>query len=713
MPVDLPGFDMLDQDSGPPESVDEEPTEFQIDAIPTASVVDSPADSAELDHITFPLAAADMEHSWTVVEHVQPDDPLAEEIVGEPTAEEEVADEPPAAAPIVEFVPPTIEQTEELADSEGVKELDVFQDMATVSDDEVVAQLPHRVPPFSKLVGFDSMMTGAKSALTGTHHQKPKAKPAVTVTLPSSEELESDVERDRSIRDKLVPLLTYRSGMFEEHLGTFVGVAAAFVVAIAGLLFVPQMLSDDAEDPEALASSQATSDSVHLYSSADAIGTAGEASLSVSTFPPGARVYLDSDLIGVTPFQGITVAQGLQAVSIKKSDFVSVDTMLEIGGSPSLYFELEADPSTQLAYEVDVPEDSRSSVAAVEPDDRSITRNRNTYDTRETSSQAIAATADVTPERRSSPVQEVRDDVRSTGAIVVTSEPSGASVFLNDRAVGETPLTITDLAIGKARVTMQREGYVPYETELNVMPSIQTPFHAVLARMKGRIEYLSEAGAELYVDGTLIQRSTQVGSVELVDAGQRVIRLVHPRYGEWISTLNVPPDQTTPIEVDLVDHAFLAALVAGDQLFSESRYAEAIEKYNEALSFRPGAGVVQNKLGLAAKGMTESGMPSADESGVYTVVDAAPQLIGGLEALHAHVDYPEEAYNAGVQGRVYVQFVVDENGRAQDLKIAKGLPMGCNDAAMRAIQRAKFTPGLVNRLPVKSRMTLFVNFAIN
>ncbi|NNE46121.1 MAG: PEGA domain-containing protein, partial [Rhodothermales bacterium] len=377
MAVDLPVFD-TEQDSGIPVSMDEEPAEFRIDATPTDSVEDSPAESSDLDHNTFPLAAADMEHRWTVVEHVQPDEPHAEEIVAGPTAEEEVADESPVAAPIVEFVPPTIEQANELADSEAVKDLDVFQDRATVSDDEVVAQLPHSIPPLSKLVGFDSMMTGAKSALTGTHHQKSKGKPAVTVTLPSPEELEADVERERSIRDKLVPLLTYRSGMFEERLGTFVGVAAAFVVAIAGLLFVPRMFSEDTQDPAALASSQADSDSVHLHASADPMGTTGEASLSVSTFPPGARVYLDSDLVGVTPFQGITVARGLQAVSIKKSDFVSVDTMLELGGSPSLYFELEADPSTQLAYEIDVPEGSSSSVAAVEPDDRSTTRNRNT-----------------------------------------------------------------------------------------------------------------------------------------------------------------------------------------------------------------------------------------------------------------------------------------------------------------------------------------------
>ena len=105
--------------------------------------------------------------------------------------------------------------------------------------------------------------------------------------------------------------------------------------------------------------------------------------------------------------------------------------------------------------------------------------------------------------------------------------------------------------------------------------------------------------------------------------------------------------------------------------------------------------------------------PSADGSGVYSIVDTPPQLVGGLEALHANVQYPQEAYDAGVQGRVYVQFVVDENGRARDLKIAKGLPLGCNEAALRAVERARFTPGRLGGRPVKVRHTVFVNFTIN
>ncbi|MDX1741594.1 MAG: TonB family protein, partial [Rhodothermales bacterium] len=241
----------------------------------------------------------------------------------------------------------------------------------------------------------------------------------------------------------------------------------------------------------------------------------------------------------------------------------------------------------------------------------------------------------------------------------------------------------------------------------------QTPFHAVLAPMKGRVVLQTVGGADLYVDGVLVERVAPSGYTAVVDVGQRAIRLVHPQYGEWTSTVTVEIDAATPIEVDLEEVGYSSAVREADRLFEESRYDEAIESYNRALTIRPGSRAIESTIGLAAKAIAESGRPAADAAGVYAVADTPPELIGGLEELHRYVEYPEEAYNAGVQGRVYVQFVVDENGRAQNVRIAKGLPMGCNEAAIRAVERSRFRPGVVDGTPVKVRQTLFVNFTID
>lgn len=293
----------------------------------------------------------------------------------------------------------------------------------------------------------------------------------------------------------------------------------------------------------------------------------------------------------------------------------------------------------------------------------------------------------------------------------------GATVLVDGDVVGETPLTLSDIEVGRVSLSMQKEGFVPYETDLTVVRSIQTPFHAALAPVKAALFVNASPGGDLYIDGRLMRSGITPGHMEMVSVGTREVRIVHPQYGDWTRSIEVTTDGKTSVSVDMVVHGYESGIENGDRLFNESRYAEAIEEYNRALSIRPGNRSIENKIGLAAKAMAESSMPSADSrtapaDGIYSVTDTPPQLIGGLEALHANVIYPDEAYKAGTQGRVYVQFVVDENGRAQDLTIARGLPNGCNDAAIRAVKRSRFKPATVAGVPVKARHTLFVNFTI-
>ena len=62
---------------------------------------------------------------------------------------------------------------------------------------------------------------------------------------------------------------------------------------------------------------------------------------------------------------------------------------------------------------------------------------------------------------------------------------------------------------------------------------------------------------------------------------------------------------------------------------------------------------------------------------VYFVVEEMPKYPGGDQALREDiaktVKYPEEAAKKGVQGKVYVTFVVDEQGKTVDSKIARGV----------------------------------------
>ncbi|HLI56578.1 MAG TPA: TonB family protein, partial [Actinomycetota bacterium] len=74
--------------------------------------------------------------------------------------------------------------------------------------------------------------------------------------------------------------------------------------------------------------------------------------------------------------------------------------------------------------------------------------------------------------------------------------------------------------------------------------------------------------------------------------------------------------------------------------------------------------------------------------------------------------YTEIARRAGLQGSVIVQAVIDEHGRATDVRILRGLPMGLDRAAVEAIERCPFEPARIGSRPVKVYFNLTVNFTI-
>lgn len=100
------------------------------------------------------------------------------------------------------------------------------------------------------------------------------------------------------------------------------------------------------------------------------------------------------------------------------------------------------------------------------------------------------------------------------------------------------------------------------------------------------------------------------------------------------------------------------------------------------------------------------------EPEIFMLVEEMPELIGGLGGLQKRIKYPEIAKKAGVEGKVFLQFVVDEKGNVVDPIVTRGIGAGCDEAAIKAILEAKFTPGKQRGKPVKVKMSLPVTFRL-
>lgn len=113
--------------------------------------------------------------------------------------------------------------------------------------------------------------------------------------------------------------------------------------------------------------------------------------------------------------------------------------------------------------------------------------------------------------------------------------------------------------------------------------------------------------------------------------------------------------------------------------------------------------------------MLENGIPDSmlePKDGVHVIVEEMPELVGGMAAIQSKVTYPESAAKAGVEGRVFVQFVVNEQGDVQDVVVTRGVSSDLDEEAVRAVSEAKFTPGMQDGEPVKVRMSMPITFKL-
>ena len=101
-----------------------------------------------------------------------------------------------------------------------------------------------------------------------------------------------------------------------------------------------------------------------------------------------------------------------------------------------------------------------------------------------------------------------------------------------------------------------------------------------------------------------------------------------------------------------------------------------------------------------------------EEEEIFIVVEEMPELIGGIGVLQNEIQYPEMARQAGVNGRVFVQFVVDEQGNVTEPVVLRGIGGGCDEEALRVIKAAKFKPGRQRGKPVRVRMVFPVHFEL-
>jgi periplasmic protein TonB len=109
--------------------------------------------------------------------------------------------------------------------------------------------------------------------------------------------------------------------------------------------------------------------------------------------------------------------------------------------------------------------------------------------------------------------------------------------------------------------------------------------------------------------------------------------------------------------------------------------------------------------------------PKEEVEEIFTIVEESAAPKGGMAAFYKYVGdkikYPAQARRMGIEGRVFVEFVVNKDGSITDVRAVKGIGAGCDEEAVRIVQGAPaWTPGKQRGKPVKQRMVLPITFKL-
>ena len=105
------------------------------------------------------------------------------------------------------------------------------------------------------------------------------------------------------------------------------------------------------------------------------------------------------------------------------------------------------------------------------------------------------------------------------------------------------------------------------------------------------------------------------------------------------------------------------------------------------------------------------------EQEIFKIVEEMPSYPGGeqklMEYVAKNIKYPQIARETGIQGRVYVNFVVEPDGSVSNVSVLRGIGGGCDEEAMRVVKNMpKWKPGKQRGKAVRVQYMLPVNFKL-
>jgi len=179
-----------------------------------------------------------------------------------------------------------------------------------------------------------------------------------------------------------------------------------------------------------------------------------------------------------------------------------------------------------------------------------------------------------------------------------------------------------------------------------------------------------------------------------------------------------PKDQFSYIKVQVTSEEMEAIKSRSLNLKTLEAFEGVDQKQIHMIDIDPDRKVMYIVLNKELPQLDQLTTKSKSTNEIFTMVENQPEFPDGMRAYYKYVTdnlkYPKSAIDAKLEGRVYVQFIVDTDGSVFDATVVKGISPDCDEEARRVVAESpKFIPGKQRGTPVKVRMVMPIIFNLN
>lgn len=162
-----------------------------------------------------------------------------------------------------------------------------------------------------------------------------------------------------------------------------------------------------------------------------------------------------------------------------------------------------------------------------------------------------------------------------------------------------------------------------------------------------------------------------------------------------------------------------AHVLTGLLKFSKDMMGPELQQLLDAAPEQSGGEAVMLEDAQSANSGTDPATYTGPEEGVFDLaaMQEQPEFPGGMEKMYDFLGrlqkYPDMEADAGIQGKVYVEFVILEDGTLSDVQVKKGVSTGLDQEALRLVKAMpNWNPGKMNGKAVRCRFVLPVQFTL-